>query len=222
MKAQIKFKALSLTILLLTSLLPVVAQEALSESYYQAAIEALDKGDYHDVVRFAKLGLAEAEKLRSSNPKVAERQAIRGLNLQSGALIELKDYPEAEKVKREEIELLERVRSQDYPEYSTNYPMSLESLGFILTEQNKGEEANNYIRNARNDGWRFLSRRELPGGAEFELEGRLNNVPVRSLVRVYVTNRRVYFVSSSTQNLTGPNASILPRFFKSFTLTDYQ
>ncbi len=85
------------------------------------------------------------------------------------------------------------------------------------------EEANNYIRNARNDGWRFLSRRELPGeAAEFELEGRLNNVPVRSLVRVYVTNRRVYFVSSSTQNLTGPNASILPRFFNSFRLLDYQ
>jgi hypothetical protein len=85
------------------------------------------------------------------------------------------------------------------------------------------EETNNYIRNARNDGWRFLSRRELPGGAaEFELEGRLNNVPVRSLVRVYVTNRRVYFVSSSTQNLTGPNAGILPRFFNSFRLLDYQ
>jgi tetratricopeptide (TPR) repeat protein len=148
MKAQINFKALFLTLIFLTSLVPVIAQEALSESYYQAAIEALDKGNYQDAVRFARLGLAEAGKLMASSPKVAERQMIRGLNLQSGALIELKDYPEAENVKREEIELLERVRSQDYPEYSTNYPMSLESLGFILTEQNKGEEAEEVFRKA--------------------------------------------------------------------------
>ncbi len=41
------------------------------------------------------------------------------------------------------------MRDKDsYPEYSTNYPMSLESLGFILTEGNKYEEAEEVYRKA--------------------------------------------------------------------------
>jgi hypothetical protein len=85
------------------------------------------------------------------------------------------------------------------------------------------EEANNYIRDWRRDGWRFLSRKELPGGAvEFELEGTMTGFPVRSLVRIYVTNRRVYILRGNIQNLKGANASIMPRFFNSFTLLEYQ
>jgi hypothetical protein len=85
------------------------------------------------------------------------------------------------------------------------------------------EEANNYIRDARRDGWRFLSRKELPGGAvEFELEGTITGFPVRSRVRIYVTDRRVYFLRGNIQYLKGANAGILPRFFKSFALLDYQ
>ena len=127
----------------------VAAQEAMSESYFQAALEAIEKSNYSEAARFAKLGLSEVAKLRATNPKVVQRQSIRGLNLLSGALIELKNYREAEEVKREEIELLESIRETDsYTEYSTNYPMSLESLGFILTEENKYEEAEEVYRKA--------------------------------------------------------------------------
>jgi len=85
------------------------------------------------------------------------------------------------------------------------------------------EEANRYLRDARQEGWRFLSRREIPGGAaEFEMEGTITDFPVRSLVRIYVTNRRVYILRANTQNLTGANTGIVPRFFNSFRLLDYQ
>jgi hypothetical protein len=57
---------------------------------------------------------------------------------------------------------------------------------------------------------------------EFELEGTVNGFPVRSLVRIYATNRRVYILRGNTQNLTGANTGILPRFFNSFTLLDFQ
>jgi len=148
MKLHIKSAAL-LMVILFAGAISAVAQEAMSESYFQAALEAIEKSNYSEAARFARLGLSEAEKLKAPNPKVAQRQTIRGLNLLSGALIELKNYPEAEKVKREEIELLEGVRDKgSYPEYSTNYPMSLESLGFILTEGNKYEEAEEVYRKA--------------------------------------------------------------------------
>ena len=126
----------------------IVAQEAMSESYFQAALEASQKNNYSEAVRFAKLGLTEVERLRAANPEVAHRQMIRGKNLLSGALIELKNYPEAERIKREEILLLERIRADGYPEFTTNYPMSLESLGFVLTEQNKFAEAEEVYRKA--------------------------------------------------------------------------
>jgi tetratricopeptide (TPR) repeat protein len=134
---------------LLTVAVSAAAQEAMSESYFQAALEAIERSNYSEAARFARLGLSEIAKLRATNPKVVQRQSIRGLNLLSGALIELKNYREAEKVKLEEIELLESLREREtYPEYSTNYPMSLESLGFILTEQNKYEEAESVYRKA--------------------------------------------------------------------------
>jgi tetratricopeptide (TPR) repeat protein len=148
MKPPIKSASL-LIVALFMGVVSAVAQEAMSESYFQAASEAIEKSNYSEAARFARLGLSEVEKLKAINPNAAQRQIIRGLNLLSGALIELKDYPEAEKVKREEIELMERIRDKDnYPEYSTNYPMSLESLGFILTEGNKYEEAEEVYRKA--------------------------------------------------------------------------
>jgi len=148
MKFHIKSTALLVATLFAVAI-SVVAQEAMSESYFQAALEAIENSNYSEAVRFARLGLSEVEKLKASNPKVAQRQSIRGLNLLSAALIELKNYPEAEKAKREEIELLGGMRDKDsYPEYSTNYPMSLESLGFILIEESKYEEAEEVYRKA--------------------------------------------------------------------------
>ena len=147
MKAHIRSSS-SLLICFFMGIVIIVAQEAMSESYFQAASEAYGKGNYSEAIRLAKLGLSEVEKLRATNPKVAQIQSIRGLNLLSGALIELENYPEAENVKREEIELMESITNQDYPEYSTNYPMSLESLGFVLTEQKKYEDAEEVYRKA--------------------------------------------------------------------------
>jgi hypothetical protein len=51
-------------------------------------------------------------------------------------------------VKREEVALLTGLSPNGYPEYSTNFPMSLESLGFVLTEQAKYEEAEAVYRQA--------------------------------------------------------------------------
>jgi tetratricopeptide (TPR) repeat protein len=148
MKTHIK-SALLLMVAIFIGVVSIIAQEAMSESYFQAALEAMEKSNYSEATRFAKLGLSEVEKLKASNPKVAQRQTIRGLNLLSWALIELKNYPEAEKIKRQEVELMEGMRDKDdYPEYSTNYPMSLESLGFILLEENKYEEAEEVYRKA--------------------------------------------------------------------------
>src|SRR4051812_9723664 len=78
----------------------------------------------------------------------ASANHFRKRSILSGALIESTNYPEAEKVKREEITLMESLKTEDYPAYSTNYPMSLESLGFILTEQNKFDEAEGVYRDA--------------------------------------------------------------------------
>ncbi len=143
-----KYNVLALTVILFMVIVSTNAQEAMSESYFQAAIEALNKGNYAEAVKFSKLGLSETEKLRATNPDVAKRLTIRGLNLLSGSLIELKNYAEAENVKREEIELMESIRDQDYPLFSANYPMSLESLGFILKEQNEYAEAEEIYRKA--------------------------------------------------------------------------
>lgn len=133
------------------SLSPVVtaaAQESIAESYFQAAIGATERGNYLEAARLARLGLTEVDRQKGSSPNAAARQRVRGLNLLSGALIELKSYPEAEKAKREEVTLLTGLRPDEYPEYSTNFPMSLESLGFVLTEQAKYEEAEAVYRQA--------------------------------------------------------------------------
>lgn len=143
------FFSLHLVLIIISlSLASVAAQESMSESYFQAALDAYGKENYNEAVRFAKLGLIEVENLKTVTPQTLSRLKIRGSNILSAALIEQKKYTEAESVKREEITLLESVESKDYPEYATNYPMSLESLGLILSEQNKYNEAEKIYREA--------------------------------------------------------------------------
>jgi tetratricopeptide (TPR) repeat protein len=144
-----KFFSLHLVLIIIfLSVASVAAQEAMSESYFQAALDAYGKENYNEAVRFARLGLSEVENLKTVSPKTLSRLKIRGFNILSAVLIEQKKYADAESVKREEITVLESIGSQDYPEYSTNYPMSLESLGFILSEQNKYAEAEKIYRQA--------------------------------------------------------------------------
>lgn len=114
MKTLVKSSALVIVALFI-SVVSTAAQEAISESYFLAALEAIERSNYSEAARFARLGLSEIAKLRATNPKVAQGQSIRGLNLLSGALIELKNYPKAEKVKLEEIVLLEYERKRGLP-----------------------------------------------------------------------------------------------------------
>jgi tetratricopeptide (TPR) repeat protein len=161
MKILIKYAVLMAAGLYL-SLAPVshsVAQESIAESYFQAAVGATEQGSYTEAARLARLGLTEVDRQKGSSPGATARQKVRGLNLLSGALIELKSYPEAEKAKREEVALLTGLSPNGYPEYSTNFPMSLESLGFVLTEQAKYEEAEAVYRQA-------LSYREKAYGTD--------------------------------------------------------
>ena len=143
MKILIKYAVLASVgfLLSLSPLARAAAQESIAESYFRAAVGATEQGSYTEAARLARLGVTEVDKQKGSSPGATARQKVRGLNLLCGALIELKSYPEAEKVKREEVTLLTDLSPDGYPEYSTNFPMLLESLDFVLTEQAKYEEA---------------------------------------------------------------------------------
>lgn len=148
MKFALRSRLLAACAAVLLCAVSVAAQEAMFDSYAQAAYDAYQRGSYPEAERLAKLALAEAEKLQGKDRRLANRTMIKGLNALSAIQIEQEKYGEAEPVKRAEIALLERMSSADYPEYATNYPMSLESLGLILTEQKKYEEAEGAYRKA--------------------------------------------------------------------------
>lgn len=126
----------------------VTAQESIFETYKQAAKDAYVKENYEEAARYAKLAISEIDKFKNSSPQAINKAKIAGLNILSAILMEQKKYPEAEKMKREEILLLEKTAAADYQEYERNYPMSLESLGFILSEQSKFDEAEDIYRKA--------------------------------------------------------------------------
>lgn len=68
-------------------------------------------------------------------------------------------------------------------------------------------------------GLRVLRQSRLPdGGYHVELQGVMAGEPALVRMRVYIQNNRVYFVSGTTWNLTGPNAGDVGRFFSSFNL----
>jgi len=72
---------------------------------------------------------------------------------------------------------------------------------------------------ASHPGLQVLRQSRLPGGGyQTELEGIMAGEFARVRMRLFIRNSRVYIVSSTTWNLTGPNAGDVGRFFSSFSL----
>jgi hypothetical protein len=93
-------------------------------------------------------------------------------------------------------------------------------------EKHKGEPspeqiirltAEDYI--AEKNKWGEPRQVRLPNGSyQIESEGTINNSPMRLRIRLYVRGDRLYFVTSVTRNLIGPNQGDLDKFFVSFRL----
>jgi hypothetical protein len=72
---------------------------------------------------------------------------------------------------------------------------------------------------ASHPGLRILRRSLLPdGGYQTEMQGVMAGEIAHIRTRLYMRNGRVYFISSTTWNLTGPNAGDVSKFFSSFSL----
>lgn len=73
----------------------------------------------------------------------------------------------------------------------------------------------NYI--AGYPDWRLLRKDKLPSGDYYvEMRGMVAGFLIRTQTRIYVRSHRIYYVTSYTQNLSGPNKSDVSRFFSSF------
>lgn len=73
----------------------------------------------------------------------------------------------------------------------------------------------NYIASYPN--WQLIRKDQLPdGGYYVEMWGVAAGFHVRTQTRIYLRNTRIYYVTSHTQNLSGPNKSDVSRFFSSF------
>lgn len=65
--------------------------------------------------------------------------------------------------------------------------------------------------------WQLMRKEQLPdGGYYVEMRGMVSGFPILTQTRVYLRGRRIYYVTSHTQNLSGPNKSDVDRFFSSF------
>ncbi len=94
----------------------------------------------------------------------------------------------------------------EVPEAKTRPEQTLQRVvaGHIAGEDAKGQ---------------VLNELRLPdGGYEVESQGVINGLLLRSRVRFYVHGTRIYTLTTTTQNLTGPNKGDLDRFFTSFSL----
>jgi len=65
-------------------------------------------------------------------------------------------------------------------------------------------------------GWELLRQSEMPDGYLIEHRGMSTGYPILSRTRLYLRGSRLYFVSSMTKNLSGPNRDDVTRFFSSF------
>jgi hypothetical protein len=70
-------RAAALLILLSAFAVTLCAQEAVTDSYYQAAAEAAGRGDHAAAARFARLGLAEVERMGPDTATAAQTQGQR-------------------------------------------------------------------------------------------------------------------------------------------------
>ena len=67
-------------------------------------------------------------------------------------------------------------------------------------------------------GLRVIRQAPLGGGYEIRLRGVMAGELVYIQTRLYMRGRRVYFVSSTMWNVSGPNDADAPKFFASFRL----
>ncbi len=81
-------------------------------------------------------------------------------------------------------------------------------------EQELKQALKNY--HAALPGWELRRQAEMPDGYLIEHRGMLTGYPILSRTRLYLRGSRLYFVSSMTKNLSGPNKDDVTRFFSSF------
>lgn len=81
-------------------------------------------------------------------------------------------------------------------------------------EQELKQALKNY--HAALPGWELLRQAEMPDGYLIEHRGMSTGYPILSRTRLYLRGSRLYFVSSMTKNLFGPNKDDVTRFFSSF------
>jgi hypothetical protein len=68
-------------------------------------------------------------------------------------------------------------------------------------------------------GLRVIKQEQLTDDSYYvDLQGMIGGELVHMRTQLYVRGKRVYFVSSSTWNLSGPNKIDVPRFFTSFRI----
>jgi hypothetical protein len=66
-------------------------------------------------------------------------------------------------------------------------------------------------------GWQLLRKIRLStNGYQVELQGVAEGFPIQMQTRLYLRGTRLYFVTSYTKNLSGPNKADVNRFFGSF------
>jgi hypothetical protein len=70
-----------------------------------------------------------------------------------------------------------------------------------------------------NSVWRVLQHRQMKGGGHYiESQGIIEGTPVYMRTKLYLRGTRLYYVSTITQNLTGPNNNDVVKFLSSFRL----
>jgi hypothetical protein len=83
-------------------------------------------------------------------------------------------------------------------------------------EQELKQALKNY--HAALPGWELLQQMEMPGGYLIEHRGMSTGYPILARTRLYLRGSRLYYITSMTKNLSGPNKDDVTRFFSSFRL----
>jgi tetratricopeptide (TPR) repeat protein len=140
-------RTLRLTIpllIVLSTCAAIVAQQSVSESYIQAAFNALSEENYAEAIRLANSSSKEIEKYKVSKPDEANVGMQGVFIVLSSSYQKLKKFPEAEKAERELIKLIENTKVKD-KQSSERYSLNLMILAEILSQQKKDDEAENFI-----------------------------------------------------------------------------
>jgi len=90
------------------------------------------------------------------------------------------------------------------------------SLPRTTPEQDVQQALKNYY--AALPGWELLRQVEMPDGYLLEHRGMSTGYPILARTRLYLHGTRIYFVTSMTKNLSGPNENDVTKFFASFRL----